>query len=132
MLNLLSVLLCRLLLHLLHLGASTVHGRWKPPDNATLTFRLLLLGYLVLPVCSLKQLQALDCVSIAGNRYMRIDTSIDCSSRGFQTFLVLDSLFITLYLATPIVWFVLLFRARKRLIPPSVAVAALAGEKMHC
>jgi len=51
------------------------------PKTATLTYRLLLLCYLVLPPVTFKQLQALDCVTVAGGSFLRIDTSIDCHSR---------------------------------------------------
>jgi len=97
------------------------------PTTSTLTYRLLLLCYLVLPPVSLKQLQALDCVNIAEGSYVRIDTSIDCNSDEFKTFLVLDILFIAIYLATPLVWFALLFRERKRLNPLAGAAACESG-----
>jgi hypothetical protein len=88
------------------------------PTTSTLTYRLLLLGYLVLPPVSLKLLQSLDCVTIADKSYLRIDTSIDCDSNDFTTFKIIDGLIIAVYLSTPIVWFALLFQERSRLNPP--------------
>jgi hypothetical protein len=85
--------------------------------NANLATRLLLLGYLVLPSVSLKQLQALDCVTIAKKHYLRIDTSIDCDSKEFQIFRMVDGLFIIAYLATPLLWFVILAALRDSLDP---------------
>jgi hypothetical protein len=88
--------------------------------TATLTYRLLLLGYLFLPPVTLKQLQALDCVTLAEKRYLRVDTSIDCDSSEFHTFRAVNGLFISLYLAIPLTWFALLFAHRDRLNPAPV------------
>jgi hypothetical protein len=90
-------------------------GRNVPRD--VLTNRLLLLGFLALPPVSLKLLQALDCVAIADKHYLRIDTSIDCDSKEFKTFEILDGLFITVYLSIPLVWLALLSTNRHRLNP---------------
>lgn len=92
-------------------------GRSRSSTTSALTYRLLLLGYLVLPPVSLKQLQALDCVTVADKRYLRTDTSIDCDSSEFQTFKAIDGSFIALYLATPLVWFGLLYLKRDWLNP---------------
>jgi len=89
--------------------------------TATLTFRLLLLCYLVLPSVTLKQFQALDCVTVARKSYLRIDTSIDCNSKEFRSFKTVVYTFLALYLATPLVWFILLFRERVKLCPPKHA-----------
>jgi len=105
------------LIHYMGVSYSSMVGS-AIPTTATLTYRLLLLGYLVLPPVSLKLLQALDCVTIADKSYLRIDTSIDCDSTEFTTFKVIDGMLITMYLSTPVVWFALLFRARSRLNPP--------------
>jgi hypothetical protein len=85
--------------------------------NENLATRLLLLGYLVLPSVSLKQLQALDCVAIEEKHYLRIDTSIDCDSKEYKLFRVVDGLFIAAYLATPLLWFALLAAHRDSLDP---------------
>jgi hypothetical protein len=66
---------------------------------------------------SLKQLQGLDCITVAQKRYLRIDTSIDCDSDEYHTFLVLDALLIVAYLTTPIVWLVVLVSHRRALNP---------------
>jgi hypothetical protein len=91
-----------------------------PGSNVTtsdLTYRLLLLCYLVLPTISLKQLQALDCLHVGGRQYLRVDTSIDCDSPEFRAFVVVDSMLIVVYLATPLVWLALLHRQRDSLNP---------------
>ena len=46
----------------------------------------ILITYLLLPPVSRRQFQALDCVSVAGGSYLRVDTSIDCASARFRTF----------------------------------------------
>ena len=85
--------------------------------SSDLTYRLLLLGYLVLPSVSLKQLQALDCIEIANRSYLRIDTSILYDSEHFRFFRFVDGLFIVAYLATPLVWLSLLLSRRRSLDP---------------
>jgi hypothetical protein len=85
--------------------------------TADLTYQLLLLGYLVLPSVSLKQLQALDCVEVAGKSYVRIDTSVDCESSEFRTFRVVDAFFITAYLSIPLTWLAFLLARRESLNP---------------
>jgi len=75
----------------------------------------------VLPPVTFKQLQALDCVTVAGESFLRIDTSIDCHSRLFQSFTTVNGFFLALYLATPFVWLFLLFRERKKLNPSTSA-----------
>jgi hypothetical protein len=92
--------------------ASAVSSR-----KAALANRLLLLGYLVLPPVTLKQLQGLDCVNIANRSYLRIDTSIDCDSHEFKAFRVINGLFLLAYLSTPLVWLFLLVARRHRLNP---------------
>jgi hypothetical protein len=94
---------------------------------SSLANQILLLGYLVLPPVSLKQLQALDCVVIAGKSYLRIDTSIDCDSDAYAAFMLVDGLFITVYLSIPLVWMLLLYANRGRLNPSSVT----GSDKKH-
>jgi hypothetical protein len=103
-----------------HLGA-LVLARDAAPDASTLAYRLLVMGYMLLPVVSLKQLQALDCVEVAQKRYLRIDTSVDCDSNEYQLFKIVDGAFIAVYLATPLLWFYLLFVNRDRLNPAHTA-----------
>lgn len=57
-------------------------------------------------------------MTVAEKKYLRIDTSIDCDSAEYQTFMVYDGLFIAAYLSIPLVWFVLLYKERKSLNPP--------------
>ena len=105
-----------LLLVLVHCAGS----RCRPGSGSStaLVNHLLLLGYLVLPSVALKQLQALDCVEVAGKHYLRIDTSVDCDSAEFKAFRVVDGLFISAYLSTPLVWLALLLTHRDSLNPP--------------
>jgi hypothetical protein len=91
--------------------------RGSTVTTADLTYQLLLLGYLVLPSVSLKQLQAIDCVEVADKFYVRIDTSVDCDSREFRTFRVVDAFFIAAYLSTPLIWLALLLSKRESLNP---------------
>jgi len=104
------------LIHYIGVTYSSVSG--SEASQSTLTYRLLLLGYLVLPPVSLKLLQALDCVTVADKSYLRIDTAIDCDSNEFKSFKIIDGLIIAMYLSTPLLWFALLFRERSRLNPP--------------
>jgi hypothetical protein len=104
-----------LLVILVHFTRMRVSG--SKVSTANLTFQLLLLGYLILPPVTLKQLQALDCVEVADKRYLRVDTSIDCDSQEFKSFLVVNSLFITAYLSTPLIWLALLLFKRESLNP---------------
>lgn len=61
--------------------------------------------------------QALDCVHVAGRRYVKFDTSLDCDSPESQKFQILDCLFIALYLGIPVLWLILLSRRRAELNP---------------
>ena len=85
--------------------------------KAKLANRLLLLGFLVIPSVALKQLQGMDCVTVAKKRDLRIDTSIDCDSHEFKVFRVINGLFVLIYLTTPLVWLVLMVARRERLNP---------------
>jgi hypothetical protein len=96
-------------------------------QRAALTNRVLLLGFLALPPVSLKLLQALDCVTVAGKSYLRVDTSIDCDSAQFKQFAVVDGLLIVAYLSIPLVWYALLSSKREALCPAS----AVAGDNKH-
>jgi hypothetical protein len=90
----------------------------KGRNASTLANRLLLLGYLCLPAVALKQFQALDCVKVAGKLYLRIDTSISCETSNFTIFKLVDGLFISVYMAIPLMWLVLLMGNRRILNPP--------------
>jgi hypothetical protein len=81
---------------------------------------LLLLSYLVLPPIMMMQFQILDCFefnSTDKSRVSRVDTSIDCDSRGHKAFEVLDITFICIYLSIPFIWIVMLHRSREHLFP---------------
>jgi hypothetical protein len=104
------------LLTLNHLVRSRLPGG-STTSTADLTYQLLLLGYMVLPSVSLKQLQAIDCVEVAGKSYLRVDTSVDCDSSDFRSFRVVDTLFLVAYLSTPLIWLALLLAKRKSLNP---------------
>ena len=63
--------------------------------------------------------QALDCVKVAGEWYVRVDTGISCSGSKYAAFAALDAAFIAAYLGIPLLWLVLLWRQRKSLSPPT-------------
>ena len=63
--------------------------------------------------------QALDCVKVAGEWYVRVDTGISCSGSKYVAFAALDAAFIAAYLGIPLLWLVLLWRQRKSLSPPT-------------
>lgn len=83
------------------------------------THSLLLLTFLVLPVVSLKQFQGLVCYKVAGNHYLEVDTSIDCSSDEYVTFAIIDLLLVACYMMIPIIWLCVLYRWRALLNPPT-------------
>jgi hypothetical protein len=80
---------------------------------------LLLMTYLVLPPVSLKQYQGLNCQSIRGGSFLRIDTSIDCDSEAYVYFSRINVLCIAIYMTIPPVWLYLLWKRRQRLNPPT-------------
>ena len=59
----------------------------------------------------------MDCVKIAGENYLRVDTGVDCSLPSYRSFRVVNGFFIFLYMSVPLSWLVLLFRFRARLNP---------------
>ena len=81
------------------------------------TYFFLMLTYLVLPPVSRKQFQLLSCIDVADGRYLRVDTSIDCDAADYQSFLIMNVMFILLYLSIPLVWLVLLRSYRHQLNP---------------
>ena len=82
-------------------------------------FAFLLLSYMVLPQVAMIQFQALDCDELAhnGESFLRTDSSINCNSAAYSYFKVADCLFIVVYQAIPVLWFVLLWRERRKLNP---------------
>jgi hypothetical protein len=77
----------------------------------------LLLSYLVLPPVAMKHFQALDCIPFShdGSSDLRADPSIDCASNKYLNFRIHVAFFVVLYQSIPIVWFILLYRKRKKL-----------------
>ena len=88
------------------------------------SYYLILLSYLVLPAVTYKQFRALDCVSIADKKYVRLDTSIDCESNEYYAFESVDVVLILVYLSVPLVWGYLLWLRRDRLNPPKKTINA--------
>jgi hypothetical protein len=80
-------------------------------------YYFLLLTYIVLPTVSLKQFQALDCLTIGGNDFLRTDTNVDCNSSSYETFKVIDVFLILIYMSTPVLWMAILYYYRDRLNP---------------
>lgn len=80
-------------------------------------YAFLLFTYLILPAVSHLQLQALDCVYVAGDSILRFDTIVDCNSRDYQSFYKADIFLAVVYGTVPIVWLVMLYRKRHRLNP---------------
>jgi hypothetical protein len=73
--------------------------------------------YAVMPPICRFQFEALECIDIAGDTYLRLDTSIDCNSARYAAFKFLDALFILGWMAVPLIWLVILCRKRHRLNP---------------
>lgn len=65
----------------------------------------------------LNRLQALDCNTVAGRRYVKVDTSLDCDSSESLNFKLLDGCFIAAYLGIPLFWLLLLHRRRVDMNP---------------
>jgi hypothetical protein len=83
------------------------------------TYYLLLLGYLVLPIVTSTQLQALDCVTVSGKRYVRTDTLIECDGKKYNLFAVWNIIFLGLYLIIPLIWLRMLHAEEPLLKPKS-------------
>ena len=84
----------------------------------------LLITYLVLPPVSMVQFQALNCYKLEhnGESYLRADSGISCDAPSYKAFQGVTSIMIIIYQSIPIVWFVLLWRIRRRLNPPGVSM----------
>ena len=74
------------------------------------------------------QFQGLDCETLGELTFLRADSSIDCNSPVYKSFLVVDSLFIVAFQSIPLVWFVLLWRVRGLLNPHSSGVGGEAQD----
>ena len=71
-----------------------------------------------LPSCiQFFRFQALDCITVAGRRYVKVDTSLDCDSSESRFFRLLDGFFIAIYLGIPLLWLLLLCRRRAEMNP---------------
>lgn len=58
----------------------------------------LVLSYLVLPIVSMIQFSALECVRLSSNEmFLRVDTSINCNSKEYELFVTLDIFLIIAY-----------------------------------
>jgi hypothetical protein len=78
----------------------------------------LLLIYIVVPTVVGKQFRALNCQEISSkNSYLRVDTSVDCTSDSYKSFIILDSFLILIYLMLSMLFIVLLYRIRDKLKP---------------
>ena len=80
---------------------------------------LLLMTYLVLPPVSLKQFQSLNCQSIRGESFLRIDSSINCNSEAYFNFQQMIGFCVALQMTIPPFWLYLLWKQRRRLNPPT-------------
>jgi hypothetical protein len=80
------------------------------------------------PPVANKQFRALDCQDLAdGQSYLRADTSVDCNSASYHTFVKYDAILITIYQCLPLLYVALLWRVRDKL-NPKAANKALALE----
>jgi hypothetical protein len=81
----------------------------------------LLLIYIVVPTVVGKQLNAFPCQEISrGKSYLRVDTSVDCSSNRYKNFVILDGFLILIYQGVAMLFIILLYRVRDKLNPPSL------------
>ena len=73
--------------------------------------------YAVMPPICRFQFEALDCIDVAGNKYLRSDTTVDCNSARYAAFKVLDIILILSWMSVPLIWLLILYRKRHRLNP---------------
>lgn len=71
-----------------------------------------------------------DCISIAGGRYLLVDSSVDCDSLSYRQFRAPMVVFLVIYQAVPVVWFLLIWRDRKKINPPT-ALKRLLDARAH-
>jgi hypothetical protein len=79
----------------------------------------LLNFFLLLPPVSRKQFSALNCFDLNGMQLLRVDTMVDCTSKQYQLFRVINAAFIAIYMGIPLYWAVLIHRHRNVLNPHS-------------
>gem|GEM_PF-7113872 len=76
-----------------------------------------MMTYAVMPPICRYQFQALDCIDIAGSKYLRADTTVDCDSSQYAAFKFLDVILILTWMSVPLIWLSILHRKRHRLNP---------------
>jgi hypothetical protein len=79
----------------------------------------LLNFFLLLPPVSRRQFSALNCFDLNGMQLLRVDTMVDCTSKQYQLFRVVNAAFIAVYMGIPLYWAVLIHRHRNVLNPHS-------------
>jgi len=78
----------------------------------------LLLIYIVVPTVISKQFKALSCQTLhSGHSFLRVDTSVNCSSKSYRQFLILDCFLILVYQGLCLLYIILLYRVRDKLNP---------------
>jgi hypothetical protein len=77
------------------------------------------ISHQVLPSITKLQFAALDCVTVNGVSYLRDNTAFDCGTPHYQTFKAWNAVLLVAYLSLPVAWFILLYRKRDRLNPPT-------------
>ena len=65
---------------------------------------VLAIMYCTLPAVLQRLLQSLDCIEVAGDLFVRVDTAQRCDSKGYKNFLVLCIALITIYSSIPLLW----------------------------
>jgi hypothetical protein len=87
---------------------------WKIKDIVNDTcWYYFFTSYLIIPIVLNKLFSTLDCVELeSGDRYIRQNTSVSCASTKYNDAKVLVLVFSFLYMSTPLVWCVLIFRHR--------------------
>ena len=84
---------------------------------------LLYLSYLVLPPCAMTQFRALNCKTLRNLSqhdkisFLRADSSVNCLTPSYKSFLVANGLLIAIYQSIPICWLIALARHSEALNP---------------
>jgi hypothetical protein len=73
--------------------------------------------FVLFPIITRNQLQALVCIDIHHESYVRLDTLISCSSKRFKVFSILDITLCFLYMSLPLFAGLLLHSYRRYLNP---------------
>jgi serine/threonine protein kinase len=112
-----AVYRCRLWWSRGAIGASSGDNQFGQQLEQQHAYIAVLITYLVLPPVSRRQFQALDCVTVAGGKFLRMDTSVDCDSPEFRSFRVVDACLISVYLSIVVFWLAILLKNRKLMNP---------------